>query len=406
MHTLETVQIDDLQATRARLRAARNVVVKVGSNVLVGGGGAGVINRRVFTSLVEDLVDISEVASRTVILVTSGAVALGRRITGRAQVPGQPERLSVKQALAAVGQPSLMHLYNEEFAFYGRKVAQLLLTREDFEDRERFLTARTTLRELSGMDNVVPIINENDTVANAEIRFGDNDQLASLVAGLVEADLLIILSDVDAIYDSNPTTNRAARPLSAVYADDPVLTDIAEPPVAGSVGTGGMETKVRAGRIAASYGIPTVIAAGRGQDTLGRILRGDEVGTLVVPRGHHLSSRKGWIRFGARAVGAISLDQGAAVAVRGMGKSLLPKGISGVSGDFRAGAAVSLVNPDGNEIARGLVAYSSDDLRRIAGRRSDEIHGILGFHNGDVAVHRDDLVLVDQLAQDTELDGA
>lgn len=404
MHTIEIVSAEDLEATRARLRAARNVVVKVGSNVLVGGGGSGVINRRVFTSLVEDLVDVSEIANRIVILVTSGAVALGRRITGRALVPGQPDSLSVKQALAAVGQPSLMHLYNEEFAFYGKTVAQLLLTRDDFEDRERFLTARTTLRELSGMENVIPIINENDTVANAEIRFGDNDQLASLVAGLVEADLLIILSDVDAIYDSNPTVNRSARPLKAVYADDPTLNDIAEPPVTGSYGTGGMETKVRAARIAATYGIPTVIAAGRGQDTLGHILRGDEIGTVVVPRGHHLSARKGWIRFGARAVGAISLDQGATVAVRGLGKSLLPTGITGVSGDFRAGEAVSLVNPDGNEIARGLVAYSADDLRKIAGRRSDEIHGILGFHNGDVAVHRDDLVLVDQLALDSEVE--
>jgi glutamate 5-kinase len=396
MTILSFVAESDANAARERLGRARSVVVKVGSNVLVG-GGVGAINRRVFTALVESISNLMQMPDRRVVLVTSGAVALGRRRTGRSQVAGVEETLSVKQALAAVGQPSLMHLYSEEFAFYGRTVAQLLLTREDVDDRERFLSARSTLRELASMPGVLPIINENDTVANAEIRFGDNDQLAALVAGLVEADLLIILSDVAAIYDRNPSKHPDARPIGTVYADDPALLEIAEPPAAGSYGTGGMATKVRAARIAASYGTPTIIAAGRETDVLGRILGGDVVGTLVVPHGLTLTSRKAWIRFGTRPQGVISIDDGAETAVRGLGKSLLPKGITGVSGDFRAGAAVGIINPEGNEIARGLAAYSSDDLRRIQGHHSNEFNALLGFHNGDVAVHRDDLVLVDQL---------
>jgi glutamate 5-kinase len=234
MTLLSFVTESDANAARERLGRARSVVVKVGSNVLVG-GGVGAINRRVFTSLVESISNLMQMPDRRVVLVTSGAVALGRRRTGRSQMAGVEETLSVKQALAAVGQPSLMHLYSEEFAFYGLTVAQLLLTREDVDDRERFLSARSTLRELASMPGVLPIINENDTVANAEIRFGDNDQLAALVAGLVEADLLIILSDVAAIYDRNPSKHADARAIGTVYADDPALLEIAEPPAAGAV---------------------------------------------------------------------------------------------------------------------------------------------------------------------------
>ena len=394
--TATPVDIDDLKLAQRLVQGAQTIVVKVGSNVLVG-GSEGVVNRRVFTALVESLANLSAVPNRRLILVTSGAVAAGRRITGRALTAGSPDSLSAKQALAAIGQPRLMHMYAEEFAFYGRNVAQILLTRADIDDRDRFLSARTTLRELASMSGVIPIVNENDTVANDEIRFGDNDQLAGLLCGLVGADLLIILSDVPALYDKNPTRDPDANRIAAVYADDTALNTIAEPADAASFGTGGMVTKIRAARIAASYGVPTIIAAGRETDVLGRAMAGDSTGTLFIPRRQPLTWRKAWIRFGTHATGVISVDHGASVALRARGSSLLAKGITGVSGDFIAGAPVSIITDDGLEIARGLAAYGSDDLRRIRGKNSADFHTILGYSNGDTAIHRDDLVLVDEL---------
>jgi glutamate 5-kinase len=389
-----TVSIEDATAGRRLVSGAQTIVVKVGSNVLVG-GTEGVVNRRVFTGLVEALGTLSAVPGRRLVLVTSGAVAAGRRLTGRFQNPAAPETLSQKQALAAVGQPRLMHMYAEEFAFYNKRVAQILLTRADIDDRDRFLTARTTLRELAGMDGIVPIINENDSVANEEIRFGDNDQLASLVCGLVGADLLIILSDVAGLYDKNPARHNDAVRIHEVYADDSALNEIAEPAEDGSFGTGGMLTKIRAARMAASYGVPTIIAAGREHDVLGRALSGEPVGTLFVPREEPLTLRKAWIRFGTNSTGEIVVDNGAAKAVCKDGRSLLPIGITGVQGDFISGAAVTVRSEDGTPIARGLTAYSSDDLRRIQGLNSSDVFDVLGYHNGDAVIHRDDLVLIE-----------
>lgn len=394
MSEIVNVSPADLESARQRVRAARSVVVKVGSNVLVG-GTSGVINRRVFCGLVEQIANLLELPGRSVVLVTSGAVAAGRRMTGRQSA--RPESLAEKQALAAVGQPALMHMYAEEFRHFGRTIAQVLVTREDLGDRDRFLNVRSTVRQLSELGGVVPIVNENDTVANEEIKFGDNDHLAALFTTVVGADVLIILSDVKAVYEADPNREPAARPLTAVYADDPLLAAIAGPTSSEGFGTGGMASKVRAARKASAFGVPTIIAPGRDHDVLGRILSGEAVGTMLVPHETRLNARKAWILFGSKPGGQIRVDRGAEIAIRNQGRSLLPSGVRAVTGEFAAGSPVSIVNEDAVEIARGLTAYSSAELRRIAGHRSDEIAGLIGYHNGDVAVHRDDLVPAEEI---------
>jgi len=398
MQNLAPLNPEDLKSAREKIAGANDVVVKIGSNVLVGGGETGHINRRVFCHLVETLAELAMLPHRRIILVTSGAIAVGRSMMGKEWVRRKQEALAVKQALAAVGQPYLMHLYASEFEFYGARVAQVLLTRDDMGNRERFLNARATLRALAAMPGVLPIVNENDTVANEEIRFGDNDTLAALVTTVIGAEALVILSDVGAMYDGDPTTVQSAKRVDAAYADDPALTAICGPAISDGVGTGGMASKLQAARMAASYGVPTVVAGGRDPDVLGRILSGDTVGTLLVPRSGRLGARKAWIRFGSMASGVISIDEGAEVAIRTRGRSLLPSGVVGVTGEFSPGSPVSIQGASGAEVARGLVGYSSADLRKIAGRRSDEFLMLLGFTNGDVAIHRDDLVLVEELA--------
>ncbi len=396
MTELETVAPEHLEAARKRVRSARNIVVKVGSNVLVG-GSSGVINRRVFCALVESIADIAHVAGRTITLVTSGAVAVGRRFVGDDGRHSHDEALSRKQALAALGQPALMHLYAEEFGFYGLRVAQMLMTRDDFSDRERFINARNTVRQLHAAGGVVPIVNENDSVANDELRFGDNDRLAALMTTAVGADLLVILSDVDALHSADPTSHPDAPIVGAVYADDPGITEISGPTTTDGYGSGGMASKVRAARVAGLYGVPTIVGPGRRAEFLGRVLSGGQVGTLFVPRDHRLTARKAWIRFSSRPAGVISIDRGAEIAIRTQGRSLLPGGVTGVSGDFGVGAAVRIQTDSGTEVARGLAAYPSGDMRRVSGKRSDDILSVLGYHNGDAVVHRDDLVLVEEL---------
>lgn len=393
---LEAVSSAQEEAVRARVRGARNIVIKVGSNVLVGGGN-GVINRRVFCNLVESLANLIQLPDRHAALVTSGAVALGRLRAGRSAANRAEESLSLKQALASLGQPLLMHLYGEEFRFHNVHVAQLLLTRADIADRERFLNARNTLRELWQMPLVLPILNENDTVANDEIKFGDNDQLAALMTTLIGADLLIILSDVESLYDSDPVKSAKARQIPVAWADDPELKAYCGPASKDGVGTGGMGSKVRAAQMAGSFGVPTVLAPGRRPDVLGDILAGKPVGTLFLPRNAPLSSRKAWLRFATMAHGSLRVDPGALEAVQFKGRSLLPRGITSVTGDFSAGEVVSLRDEHGQEFARGLAAYSSEDMRRIAGHRSEEILAMSVGYNGDVAVHRDDLALLNEL---------
>lgn len=382
------------ELARHKVGAAQTVVVKVGSNVLVG-NGSSVIDRPTFCGLVESLANVANVAGRRIILVTSGAVAVGRRALFGRSVPDERDTLAKLQALAAVGQPSLMHLYTREFEFYGMQVAQVLLTPYDLSERARFLNARRTLRALGRLDRVIPIVNENDTVAHDELRFGDNDNLAALVTNAVGADLLVILSDVDAVYDANPVDHPSARPISIAYGDDPALAELAGGPSAEGYGSGGMSSKVRAGRVACSSGVPTVIAPGRSAGILGRILSGEPVGTLLVPSGDRLSARKAWIGFSTSPTGELHVDAGAAAALRSRGTSLLPTGVTQVDGDFGVGEVVEVVDPNGTVVGRGLVAYAATDLIKIAGLPSRSIQSTLGFHNGDAVVHVDDFALVE-----------
>ncbi|TVR01225.1 MAG: glutamate 5-kinase [Deltaproteobacteria bacterium] len=391
---LEPVDPERATAAREAIPRARHIVVKIGSNVLLGHGRSR-LDRRVFCDLVHHLAAALDDSGRRIVLVSSGAVALGRRTLAASAVPppGPETSLTDKQALAALGQPALMHEWAVEFAHHDRRVAQILMSRDDFHVRERFLNARRTLRRLLSFPDVLPILNENDTLSWEELRLGDNDHLAALTTTLVEADLLVLLSDVSALHDADPREHPEARPIPVAFADDPALQTLCAPPDRNGVGTGGMRSKVDAARSAAAFGVPTVIASGKDPGVLAAVLAGQPAGTLLVPREQRLSARKAWLRFGRRAEGALRVDDGAVRALRHQGRSLLPRGITHVEGQFEPGAAVDIIAPDGTGVARGLAAYGSDDLRRIAGHHSDDIASLLGFSAGSAAVHRDDLVV-------------
>lgn len=371
---------------RQLVTQARRVVVKVGSRVLVQRSGRPDGRR------LEALTAALEGALRggsEVVLVSSGAIAAGVEALGLAR---RPQRLPELQMCAAVGQSRLMAIYARLFGQYKRVVGQVLLTHDGLRQRARHLNARQTLLQLLRR-GIVPIINENDAVATDEIRVGDNDVLAALVAVLVQADLLVLLSTTDGL--RAPSRGRGTRRVS-------YLPDVAEEHLRLAVGkgsalsTGGMGTKLEAAGRVARVGIPCVIADGRKPDTLGRILRGESVGTLIaapMDTQQRLVGRKRWIAFFQRAAGSLWLDAGAAQAVSAGGRSLLPIGISAVEGEFAEGAVVILRGSDGREIGRGLSAYASGDLRRIIGRRTAEIAGLLGRCDYEEAVHRDNLVL-------------
>lgn len=375
-------------------------VVKIGSAVLMREDGG--IDRGAFCRLIESLAAVVAAGHRLV-LVTSGAVAAGRLRMSFNKRPTGGRSIPTLQALAALGQSRLMHLYEAEFSHYGVAVAQVLLTRDDFDDRRRYINARHALGALHGF-NAVPIINENDSVGTDEIRFGDNDQLAAMVAAMVAADRLVLLSDIDGLYTANPKVDPDATRLPEVMAMDPSLDAMVGGTLdpTGGFGTGGMRTKLTAARIAARTGIETIIAPGKQPRVLERLLTGDnQVGTLLTPSPQvdRLAARKAWIGLGVRPKGRVWCDDGAARAVCERGTSLLPKGVTRVEGEFRDGEAVELVQnngePDGEAFARGLALYSADAMRRIAGHHSDQIEGILGYHILDAVIHRDDLVLND-----------
>jgi glutamate 5-kinase len=368
---------------------ARRVVVKVGTRVLLGDGHP-VVDRGVFVRLVQSIANEVRHAGRRLVLVSSGAVGLGRRRLPSAR---QTRSLAYLQALAALGQSALMQLYEHEFAFHDLLVGQVLLTQADIDDRRRFINARHTLRLLAEELGAVPIVNENDTVANEELRLGDNDRLAALVANLFESDLLIILSDVEGLLSADPRTHPDAQRLPQVRADDPALDALVWRSPTGP-GRGGMTTKILAARMAASAGVPTVIAPGRLPDVVSRVLQGDDVGTLFTPATEAIGSRRHWLRHGITTAGRIRVDEGAVKALVERKRSLLPSGVTGVQGEFGVGAAVDIVGPDDVVIARGLTSYRAGDIERIAGRSSTDIFGILGFKTTDEVVHRDDLVVV------------
>ncbi len=369
----------------APLVRARRLVVKVGSALLVG-GGSGRVNRAWLETLVEDLLRLRK-RGQQLILVSSGAIALGRRRLGLR--PGTL-RLEESQAAAAVGQIRLAHAYKELLEEHGVTVAQVLLTLEDSERRRRYLNARATLDELLTR-GALPVINENDTVATAEIRYGDNDRLAARVAQMVGADCLVLLSDVDGLYSADPNKDPRARIVPEVRHITPEIEAMAGRS-ASQVGSGGMSAKILAAKIAVAAGCHMCIAAGHHRHPLRRLEEGAEC-TWFVPSATPLAARKQWIAGTLRPAGAITIDVGALRALL-EGKSLLPAGVTGARGRFERGDTVSVLTAEGVEVARGIIAYSDTDAARIMGRQSSEIEQLLGFRGRDEMIHRDDLVLL------------
>jgi len=365
------------------LRRARRVVVKIGSNVLADGHGLRGARLRALVGEIARLVT----DGRQLVVVSSGAVAAGAARLG-------PRRTGIewRQAAAAVGQPSLMAAYERAFAAHERQVAQVLLTHADLADRRRWLNARHTLRTLLAL-GVVPIVNENDTVAVEELKFGDNDNLSAETASLVEADLLIVLSDVEGLYTRDPRLDADATVVRVARPGDEAL-HAAGPAVSG-VGTGGMASKVAAARKAAAAGIPTFIADGTRAGVLAALFdAAAEAGTLIVADGDRLARRKHWIAYTLRPAGTLHVDDGAERALARGGRSLLPSGIRAVDGAFGPGDCVRCLRPDGREFARGLVSYSAAEVERIKGAHTREIERLLGYKGSDEVIHRDDLVLL------------
>lgn len=372
------------------LAQVKRVVIKVGSGVLVGQDG---VDPAIIEALVVDLCKLVE-QGYEVLLVSSGAVATGKGDLG---IVGRPPTIPLKQAAAAIGQSRLMRYYKDAFRTCGRRVAQVLLTRDDLANRRRFLNARNTLMTLLEY-GVIPIINENDTVVVDEIRFGDNDKLSALVTNLAAADLLVILSDVDGLYDSNPRTNPQARLITRIEQITPEIEGMAGG--AGSeVGTGGMATKIEAAKRASLYGVSTVIVNGREPQVLPRLFAGEELGSWFLPAVDRLTARKHWIAFTKKTRGRLLVDEGARQALAEKGKSLLPSGIIEVEGHFERGDAVRLCDSGGKEFARGIINYSHAELTRIQGHNSQDIEGLLGYQYGAEVVHRDNMVLKKQAGQ-------
>ncbi|MGB6450033.1 MAG: glutamate 5-kinase [Steroidobacteraceae bacterium] len=372
------------------LLTARRVVVKVGSALLVD-QEAGRLNRGWLESLIEDLVRLRK-RGQQVILVSSGAIALGRRQLG---LPRGVLKLEESQAAAAVGQIRLAHAYKELLEEKDIAVAQVLLTLEDSERRRRFLNARATLESLLAL-GALPVINENDTVATAEIRYGDNDRLAARVAQMTSADCLVLLSDVDGLYTADPHKDAGAELIDRVMRVTPEIEAMAGRS-ASDVGSGGMTTKIMAAKIAVAAGCHMCIAAGHHRHPVRRIEEGARC-TWFVPGATPVAARKQWIAGTLRPAGAIAIDAGALRALY-EGKSLLPAGVVRALGRFDRGDTVSVLGPDSAEVARGIVAYSDGDAARIMGRKSSEIESILGFRGRDEMIHRDDLVILQASAK-------
>ena len=362
------------------------IVVKFGTSVLTGGTQR--LNRAHMLELVRQCAALHN-EGHQLIICTSGAIAAGRE---RLAYPTAPETLNVKQMLAAVGQSRLMERWEQLFEIYGIHVGQMLLTRSDIENRHRFLNARDTLQTLLE-HRIIPIVNENDAVATAEIKVGDNDNLSALCALLAGADLLILLTDQAGLYTADPRRNPDAQLISEIGDIDAELKRLASGSASG-LGVGGMKTKLEAADVARRAGADVVIAAGNAPDIIRRIIAGEKVGTRFASTETPLENRKRWIFGSTVPSGRIMIDAGASNALRRGGNSLLPAGTIGVEGEFDRGDVVNIIGPDSRNLARGIVRYSSADVRRIKGCHSDQIPQILGFGYGPVVVHRDDLILL------------
>jgi glutamate 5-kinase len=364
----------------------KRLVIKIGSNILADDREG--LNIKRISTIAAEIVEIKALGFE-VVVVSSGAVAAGMKKLGLKE---KPKEIKLKQAAAAIGQSSLMWAYEKSFGEHDARVAQILLTRDDLAHRGRYINSKNTMMTLLSY-GVVPIVNENDTVVTDEIKFGDNDNLAALVAILIQAERMIILSDVDGLYTEDPGINAAAELVPCVDEITPLIERQAGD-TGSSVGTGGMSSKVRAAKKATSHGIAVNIINGRKKGLIVSLLKGKPQGTFFRPKEDRLSNRKGWIAYSSKATGTLVLDDGAARALLQMGRSLLPSGIVSVTGDFEAGDPVYCVDARGKRIAKGLTNYATDDVRKILGRQTSEIEAILGFKYSEEIIHRDNLVLL------------
>lgn len=371
--------------TREVVKKAKRWVVKIGSALLTDDGKG--LDRESIASWVEQVVALLEQGNE-VVLVSSGAVAEGMSRLGWSNRPSSIHEL---QAAAAVGQMGLVQAYEFQFQQYDRHTAQVLLDHDDISNRERYLNARNTLQTLLEL-GVVPIINENDTVVTDQIRFGDNDTLAAMVANLIDADMLVILTDQDGLFDADPRNNPKAQLISQGHAGDPALDALAGS--GSSLGRGGMVTKLQAARLAARSGANTIIVGGRAESVLSQLANGENLGTLLVAEKEPIAARKQWLAGHLQVRGSLTLDPGAVRVLREQGKSLLPVGVKAVYGDFHRGDLVLCVDESGIEIGRGLANYNASESGQIIGKASYLIADILGYCDDDELIHRDNLVLV------------
>ncbi|MFA5182870.1 MAG: glutamate 5-kinase [Syntrophales bacterium] len=370
------------------LTDVKKVLIKIGSAVLTGDNG---LDLDIIEQLVDDMVDLKK-RGYHIVIVTSGAIASGKHRMG---ITGPLKSMPQKQAAAAIGQGRLMRVYSNAFGKHGIYVAQILLTMSDLTDRKRFLNIRNTLTTLMEW-GVIPVINENDTVAVDEIKFGDNDQLAAMIANITEAHLVINLTNTDGLYDRNPSRSKKAKVIPIVHEISDVIEHAATDETS-DVGSGGMKSKVLAAKKVTAFGIPYIIAAGKEKGVLRDLCAGKERGTLFLPMKEHLNSRKYWIAFTLRSRGKLTVDDGAKKALIEEGKSLLPSGVIDVEGDFHVGDPVLCLDGGGKILAKGLTNYGAEEVRKIMGLKTSKIQQVLGYKDYDEVIHRDNMAVDKEL---------
>lgn len=386
---LQMNEQDELVYRKTLFDRARRVVIKVGSAVLTGTHG---LDEEIIANIASQI-NFLRSSGKEVILVSSGAVAAGRRKMGLHKSPH--ETLRIKQALAAIGQGLLMQAYEQAFAPYQQVVGQVLLTHNSLSDRGRYLNVRNTMLALFEY-GVVPIINENDTLSTEELRFSDNDTLAAMISNMIGADILIMLSDVAGLYTANPASDPEAQAIYTVTRVNKKIERMAGHSTS-QLGTGGMLSKIRAARMVADCGGASFIGPGRHPQVLEALFNGERIGTFFPPASDKLKQRKGWIAYVLKPQGSLVLDTGACRALIEQGKSLLPSGITAIQGNFAKGSPVHCLDPEGNAIASGLSNYAAAPLHRIIGKKTSEIEPILGYKDSDEVIHRDNLVLLDRI---------
>ena len=372
--------------SQIKLPDSKRIVIKLGSSIITNDGNG--IDEACLLGLVTQIAKLVN-DDKEIVVVSSGAIAAGLKILG---ITKRPRELSELQAAAAVGQMGLLKIYEQLFSECNLISAQVLLTHEDLSNRKRYLNARSTLNNLI-TKKVIPVINENDTVASEEIRFGDNDSLAAMVANLIEADLLVLLTDQEGLFSSDPRENNNAKLISHAYVDDDNLENLASG-AKSEIGTGGMTTKIMAARRAALSGAHTIIASGRRRNILEGLNNDEDIGTLLQSREFKLVARKKWLADNLKSKGKIYIDQGAENALLDQGKSLLVAGVIKVTGTFDRGDVIQCVNKSGLEILKGLVNYNSEEVKKIIGVSSDKIETILGYVNESSLIHRDNMIII------------